>query len=185
MKHIALLLSVVAAACGGSGDSKRDAYAVGGYIGTGSVLGAGPDCTYEVTPASAAELSENKRTGKLLAPGKGTTTCKNGHKDEWDIVAADHVEIRGDLKLAVGKEGRLQAQPFAGKRELLTSGHFEVEWTPAPDCTGILASTVDTPAGGDSLRGSYSLETLGKAKGSCTVTAVVVGQKTTQTVTIN
>lgn len=39
-------------------------------------------------------------------------------------------------------------------------------------------------AGGDRLRGSYSLEMTGVAKGTCTVTASVLGQTSTQTITV-
>jgi hypothetical protein len=188
MKQLGLLVSVVSiaamvSACG-SKAKERDAYAVGGWIGTGSVFGPGAKCTYDITPASAADMSETKGSGKLVAPGKGTVTCESGYTDEFDIVAADSMKIDGEDKIAVGKEGALHVSMFGGGRELKTNGHWEVEWTIPPDCTSIVKAEVDTPAGADSLRGSYWLEMTGVAKGSCTVTASVLGQKQTRTITV-
>lgn len=185
MKQLGLLVVVVSIAACGSKAKERDAYAVGGWLGTGSVFGPGTKCTYEVTPASAAELGEGKTGGKLVAPGTGKTTCESGYKDEFDIVAADKLTISGDDKITSGKEGRLRVALFGGGgRELKTNGHWEVDWTVPPECGAIVKTEVDTPAGGDSLRGSYSLEMTGVAKGTCTVTASVLGQTSTQTITV-
>ncbi|MGE0404061.1 MAG: hypothetical protein AB7T06_45560 [Kofleriaceae bacterium] len=183
MKQLGLVVLVVVAACG-SKASEREAYAVGGHLGNGSVFGPGPTCTYEVEPASAAELYDNKEGGTLLAPGKGKKTCESGHTEEFDIVAPDRLKIDGDAKLAIGKEGALRVSVFGKARELKTAGHWPVEWTVPPECGAVVKTDVDYFHGADSLDGSYHLELTGLAKGTCTVTASVVGQKATQTITV-
>jgi hypothetical protein len=184
MKLFAFVAASVALYACGSTEKVRDAYAVGGWVGTGSVFGPGPNCTYEITPASSADMSETKSSGKLLAPGTGKVTCESGYTDEFDIVAADKMTIDGEDKLAVGKEGRLHVSMFGGGRELKTNGHWQVEWTVPPACDAIVKHDVDTPAGADSLRGSYWLEMTGVAKGACTVTASVLGQTQARTITV-
>ena len=170
-------------ACGSS-SAQRDAYAVGGSLGNGSVFGAGPKCTYEVTPASAAELYESKEGGTLVGPGKGTIKCESGHTAEFDIVMADKITISGDHKLAVGKEGSLRVSVFGGGRELKTSGHWNAEWAVPADCAPIVKADVDRFVGADSLKGSYALEMTALAKGSCTVTASVLGHTAAQKITV-
>ncbi len=185
MKQLGSLVLVVAmvSACG-SNAREREAYAVGGWVGNGSVFGPGPNCTYDITPASAADMSDTKQSGKLLAPGTGKMTCESGYTEEFDIVVADKMTVEGDDKLAVGKDGSLRVSMFGGGRELRTNGNWTVEWTVPPSCDAIVKTEVDTPGGGHSLRGSYRLEMVGVAKGSCTVTAGVLGLTQAHTITV-
>lgn len=182
MKHAALLVVALVAAC--SSKPERDAYAVGGRVGTGSVFGPGPTCTYEVTPASAAQLWETKEGGTLVAPGKGKETCESGHTAEFDIVISDRITITGDDKLAAGAEGLLRVNVFGKGRELKTSGHWKAEWVVPADCAAFVKTEVDTFHGADSLDGSYMLEMTALAKGTCTVTAKLFGHTATRTVTV-
>jgi hypothetical protein len=181
------ILVVGVAACG-SGGSKREAYAVGAHVGGGSAFGPGPKCTYEVTPASAAELSPEKTVGTLVAPGELTTRCESGYTATFDIVAPTSAKITDVLgvgdKLGIGTKASFAGYPYAGNRELKTDGHFEVMWMFSPDCASSATTKIDTPAGGDSLRGSYHLDVTGKAPGTCTITAEVLGQKATKTITV-
>ncbi|MFN0246028.1 MAG: hypothetical protein ACKV2T_03915 [Kofleriaceae bacterium] len=187
MNHFGLLVGIVAlvssSACG-SNAKEREAYAVGGWVGTDSVFGPGPRCTYEITPPSAADMGETKTSGKLVAPGTGKMTCESGYTEEFDIVAADKMTIDGEHKISVGKEGSLRVSMFGGRRELKTNGHWVVDWTVPAACDAIVKHSVDTPAGADSLRGSYRLEMTGLAKGTCTVTASALGQTQTRVITV-
>jgi hypothetical protein len=181
--RIAVVL-LLAAACSKSSKS-AGAYAVGAYVGPSS-LSPSSDCKLEVDPPSAAKLGDTKTTGTLVAPGKLKVTCGD-NVTNWDIVAPTTAKIHrtdGDKDVKVGEKATFQARPFGGDRELTTDGNFTVAWTPGPDCASTATTEVDMPAGGDSLHGTYSLELVGKAAGTCTLTAEVVGVKATEAVKI-
>jgi hypothetical protein len=185
MKHLGLVAVVVAGVACRSKAPERRAYAVGSEIGGGSVFGPGPKCTYEVTPQSSGDLYESKEGGKLIGPGTMRMKCESGYEEEFDIVPADKLAIGGDDKLEVGKAGALRVTMFGGGRELKTDGHWVPDWKVPADCDRVMKTDVDSFVGADSLHGSYRLEMTAVAKGSCTVTASVLGQTSTRTVTIN
>lgn len=178
------LVAVVAVGCGRK--APRDAYAVGAYVGPNS-LAPSSDCTYDMDPASAAKLDAEKKVGMLVAPGKLKVTCKGG-VTEWDVLAPTAAKIHridGDTPaVKAGEKGMFRATPFAGDRELTTDGDFTVTWTPGADCATTATTEVDMPAGADSLKGSYTIEVTGKATGTCTLNAAVLGVKATQAVKI-
>lgn len=180
----ALVWFVTVAACG-SGSKPREAYAVGAYVGVGSVFGPGAKCTYDVKPPTAAELDPDNTVGKLVAPGEMTMKCESGTTLTYDIVAPTSARITGDgAAVKVGAKADFAAYPYAGNRELKTDGHFTVDWSFGPDCGSSATTEVDLPAGGDSLKGSYHLNVVGKARGSCTLTAAVLGQTATKKLAI-
>lgn len=67
---------------------------------------------------------------------------------------------------------------------LKTNGHWHVEWTVPAECAPIVKTEVDRLVGAHSLKGSYSLDMTALAKGTCTVTASVLGKTTTQAITV-
>ncbi len=174
------LILFLAAGCSKSSKT-AGAYAVGASVRAGS------GCKYDVDPASAAKLDEAKTRGTLVAPGKLEVTC-GSNVTRYDIVAPTMAKIRrsdaDNQDVKAGEKAVFKALPFAGDRELGTDGHFTVAWTPGPDCANTATTEVDMPAGGDSLHGTYSLELTGKAAGTCTLAAEVLGMKATQAVTI-
>lgn len=178
-----IVLLVVAVGCGKK--APREAYAVGAYVGPNAL--ASSDCTYDVDPPSAAKLDADRKVGTLVAPGKLKITCKAG-VTEYDILAATTAQIHrvdadtDDVK--VGAKGIYRATPLSGNRELTSGDHLAVTWTPGPDCATTATTEVDLPAGGDSLRGSYTIEVTGKSAGTCTLSAEVLGVKATQKVTV-
>jgi hypothetical protein len=147
----------------------------------GSVWGAAPNCNYEATPTSSLD------GGTLVGPGQVTKIC-GGTRETFEVVAPTGAQIQridGDVVLKPGGgPARFRAVPVAGTNELTTDGNFSVIWTPADDCTASVTTDVDMPAGGDSLHGSYTISVVPKAKGTCTLAAEVVGQKTSQKIVV-
>jgi len=183
-KRIGLIL-LLAGGCSKSTET-FGAYAVGAYVGASS-LSPSSDCKYDVDPASAAKLDDTKSRGTLVAPGRLKVTC-GSNVTSYDILAPTRAKIRrsdGDKQdVKVGEKAMFRAEPFAGDRELASDGYLPVTWTPGPDCASTATTEIDVPVGGDSLHGTYSLELVGKAAGTCTLTAEVVGMKTTETLKI-
>ncbi len=181
-RHFVLLVvcSSTLAGCGG-GSGRKPMYAVGASVGVGSIWGAAPNCSYEATPASSLD------GGTLVGPGQVTKIC-GAQRESFEVVAPTGAQVRridGDVVLKPGgAPASFRAVPVAGANELATDGNFTVIWTPADDCTASVTTDVDMPAGGDSLRGSYTIKVVPKAKGTCTLTAEVVGQKASQKIVV-
>ncbi len=182
--RIALLL--VAVGCSSKSAKTSTAYAVGAYVGP-NALSPSTECTFDADPASAAQLNAGKTVGTLVAPGKLKVTCL-GDVTTYDILKPTMAKIhRADADkqdIKIGETATYKAEPFAGDRDLTSRGHFAVTWKPGPDCANTATTEVDMPAGGDSLHGTYALGLIGKAAGTCTLTAEIVGMTATQTVTI-
>ncbi|MBS1118823.1 MAG: hypothetical protein H6Q90_1051 [Deltaproteobacteria bacterium] len=181
---ILVFAGLALSSCGGRART-RDAYAVGAYVGVGSVFGPGPTCRYDAKPPSIAELNDEKTVGKLVGAGELTMTCESGYSESFDVLAPTSAQITGEAQLEVGAaQASYAAVPRAGARELKTDGHFAVAWSFGPDCASSVTTEVDMPAGGDSLHGSYHLRVTPKSKGTCTVTAEILGQKATLAIAV-
>lgn len=179
-----VVCSSTLAGCGGGGAGRRDVYAVGGYVGVGSVWGPARNCSYEATPASSLDGNT------LVGPGQVTRICADGKRETFEVLASTGAKIHridGDDGLpleAGGAAATFRAIPVAGSDELTSDGNFTVIWTTADDCKVSVTTDADMPAGGDSLRGSYTIKVVPKVTGTCTLSAEVVGQKATQKIVV-
>ncbi len=129
-------LLVVLGACGAKSSSPYD-YAVGTYIGGGSIMGA-DNCTYSAGP------NVFMPSGELGAPAKGPrfisgagqidVKCPNTEYEAEAIVPTG-VKITGPNSLTVGAESqRFSATLVAGDREL--NGEPTLEWVLSIGCEG-------------------------------------------------
>ncbi|MEZ4239893.1 MAG: hypothetical protein R3F59_27835 [Myxococcota bacterium] len=162
-----LLLS----ACIGSreaGPDRTHTFAVGTYVGGGSLFGADP-CTYEGAEAfGEAGPADGPRFA--VAPGPIRVVCPKV-SFEGAAVAPDAVAITGPDKVRVGADSDVfRAVLTGGGVEL--QGQPALEWTLGPDCEGHAAfapvlGAQDT-GGPDRTR-----KLVASAPGRCTVKVAV------------
>jgi hypothetical protein len=176
MKLAVVLSLVLAAACGSDGKSSLGVYAVGTYIGGGSIFGA-DDCTYEGGPSvfqSSDEPTPSSTPAKgprfITNPGRIVVRCP---KTELAAVAAHPTgaTMTGPKTLKRGaKSDIFMAQLVANKQEL--RGEANIEWQLGSDCAGI--ATFSPVLGAQDTGGRDRTRTLEPiAAGKCTVIATL------------
>jgi hypothetical protein len=174
---IALLASSACASC----SSRREAYAVGSYVGGGSMIFGATGCTYEAKRA-VADLAEDRRTGTLVGAGEIVETCGQS-KRTFDVLKPTSARVTGPSKVAVGAH---HDEPFhivllADNRELTYAN--AVNWTLGHDCAG-KAVIQKNPGAQDTGRDEKNLWLETKGKGQCTVIGDVLGQQAEKLVSI-
>ena len=189
MNKMSLLLIVAVFACSAK-HLPREAYAVGTYIGGGSVLFGPKGCTYEAPPA-VADLATDEHGRRFMAElkGEGTIiqTCRDV-KTTYDVVKATAGRINGPASLKTGSEdpsARFSFVPLAGTRELLGihQGGPSPEWSLGTDCAGV--ATFGVVMGAQDTGGPDITRTLVATRGgACTITATVLGVAASKTVQI-
>jgi hypothetical protein len=176
-----LLLGATAVGCGKK--SERDAYAVGGFVGTGSIFGT-TRCTYTTTPATGvADLDADKTVGQLIGEGVVVEKCPKVTLT-FDVRKPTGAIITGASTIKIGAPHELyRAVPVDGKRELHSSGHFQASWKLGDDCAAS-ATTEGDDSAQDTGGSTYTMFVTGKAAGTCTLTSTVLGLTATRTITI-
>ena len=188
MKKLLVFL-MLATACRSQHPLPREAYAIGTYIGGGSVLWGPSTCTYEAAP-TVAELATdqqgNKFMAKLIGPGTITQTCGDT-KRVYDVLQATSGRISGPeiWKVGAAATDSLNFVPMAGTRELegVHQGGIGPDWSLGKDCDGI--ATFGAVLGAADTGGRDISRTLiGQKAGTCTVIATVLGVTARKTVQI-
>jgi len=177
---IALGATLAFTAC--SKSPSREAYAVGTYIGGGSVIFGSSHCTYEGPSTVIGFNGDGREIGELIGPGEVIEDCK-GTKTTYDVLAPTGVRIAGPAHVPSGKSRFYSAVAVAGSRTLTGDGPRPA-WTLGPDCNGIAQEIPDSSAQDTGGRSS-NLELEGTAKGTCTLTTERFGYKATLTVKVD
>ena len=172
------ILAIAVAGCGSSGPSSLGTFAVGTYIGGGSVLTGADDCTYEGGPAVFSPSGTDATPSATPAPGPRFITGPGRilvHCPKVELTAEaiepTGVAIAGPAKVKRGGPSEMfTAHLVAGGKEL--DGQASLEWKLAPDCAG--RATFAPVLGAQDTGGrdrSRTLETA--AAGTCTVIATM------------
>ena len=171
------LIVVTLAACGRSA-APLGPYAVGTFVGGGSVLVGHDDCTYEGGPGvfmpagSVSTPSATPVNGPRFITGPGRIVVRCGTSTiEAEAVAPTAAVISGPAKVKVGARSEVfAAHLVAGSRTLVGDG--TVEWRLAGTCAGI-AEFAPVLGAQDTGGADRTRALVAEKVGSCQVSATI------------
>lgn len=184
----AILLLLLVVGCRKERADGGDSWAVGTYIGGGSVLFGPGTCTYDAPP-DVAELSRDQQgvvfMAKLVGEGSISERC-NGRVTAHPVRRATALRMDGPSVVRRGMvAGPFSVVPLAGATELrgVHQGGTSPTWSLAPDCAEV-AEVAPVLGASDTGGPSIQRTLVALRAGTCTIEASVLGVSTRRAIKI-